>query len=62
VTRVCDVCDQERPCVTGPSMVCGIETFSCHECRGEIACHECTDAYLQDLNDRDYDAQGNPRP
>lgn len=61
VTRECDVCAERRPCVEGPTMVCGIETFACHECRGIVGCAECREAYEKDQNDRDYDAQGNPR-
>lgn len=59
--RACDLCDAKYPCVSGPSMVCGIETFACHVCRGEKTCPECREAYEKDQNDRDYDAQGNPR-
>lgn len=59
--RTCDVCDQVRYCV---ELLLGESTMAvnaCHECRGFKSCHACSDVLAMEDNDRDFDAQGNPR-
>ena len=39
----CDVCGYDRPCVSGPMEVVGLETYTCHVCRYAEECLECED-------------------
>lgn len=58
VLPTCIDCGNQWPCV-------GLDgagaPLLCHACRGQRTCAPCRDAAAQDDNDRDYDAQGNPR-
>jgi hypothetical protein len=37
----CDACKEHRPCVTGPAMTSGGETYACCLCAGDDECEEC---------------------